>query len=385
MSDRPQTPHNRKAIEKIRRAIARCSIRNRPFLDGLRDHMSQLGRSPKTAAPYVMLLQRLDAFTGGTSLLELQPPQVRAFLTSIASPRPRTNLTYASTLRAALSHLHDVFKDGPLPTNHPLRRAAPLPKVPKSRLEDLPIIEDSDLRLLLEAAQDAPPQYRRVYWTERVQSLIQVCRFGGFRIAEALSLNLGDAVFDEGGAALRLREEAPILGEGDHKTGPRKVYVVEGLPVLRAWMSVHPCAGDASAPLFPSFADSTGRRRMGYDSCLSVLDRLEKRSGILDGKPSDFRLHWHLFRHTCATMKVRRFNWGVIELCPYFGWSPESTEPWDYVHYRFDDLRARVRRDHGLDAAGIVRPADVGIQPAALDRLVEEKVAAALARLRQEG
>ncbi len=374
----PQTPHNRKALGKIAAALNRTSPANRVVLERLRDHMAALGRSPKTTAPYVQLLQRLDAFTKGHALLELQPEQVRLFLQEIRSPQPRTNRTYAMAMRASLSHLSDIFRDGPLPQGHPLRRAAVLPKTPKRKAYTAPVLEDDELRRVLAAALDAPVQYRRWFWTERVQALVQVCRYGGFRISEALSLNVGDVGVDAGGAYIRLREEAPLLGEGDHKTGPRRVYVAEGLGSIGAWLSVHPRGSAPGAPLFTSFDDRTGSVRQGYDSCVSVLGRLCRVSGVKSRMPSDFRLHWHLFRHTCATMKVRMFGWGEAELRAYFGWSDESKEPATYVHLRDEDIRARVRRDHGLDEAGLVSRAEVGVRD--LDARVAAAVAAALAR-----
>lgn len=349
----------KKAIAKIAKAKRLVSATNRPALEDLCNHMDGLGRSLKTTAPYTRVLQMLDAFTHGKPYLEVKPEDLRGFMASIRSPKIRTNRTNGDCLKAALNHLWVIQTGDPLPENAPLRRAVARPAVQK-RLRTLHIIGDEDLRALLDAAAEPPSQFRNTDWTIEVQAFVQHLRYGGWRIEEDLSLNPGDVQLDGRDAAwVGLREEAPLLGQGDHKTGVRRIYVAEGIPALRAWLDVHPCQGEPSAPLwtsFPSMFRGKPVRRLTTDSVDTLWDRLVERSGIAASKPADFNLTSHLWRHTCATAKAK-LGWNEAQLRAYFGWSDESDEPAEYVHLAAADMRARVREDHGLDSAGLTKPA----------------------------
>jgi integrase len=349
---------NKKALAKIAKAKRLVSATNRPSLDALCDHLDGLGRSPKTAAPYARLLQMLDAHVGAKPFAEVKPDELRSFMASIRSPKVRTNRTNGDSLKAALNHLQVIQTGNPIPEGDPLRRAIARPQVQK-RMRTLHILSDETMRALLDAAAEPPSQFRNTDWTIEVQAFVQHLRFGGWRIEEDLSLNGPDVQLDGLDAAwVTLREEAPLLGQGDHKTGARRIYIAEGIPALRAWMDVHPTHAAPGDPLwtsFPSMFQGKPVRRLTTDSVDALWDRLVARSGIAESMPSDFNLTSHLWRHTCATAKAK-LGWNEAQLRAYFGWSDESDEPAAYVHLAAADMRARVREDHGLDSAGIAKP-----------------------------
>lgn len=173
----------------------------------------------------------------------------------------------------------------------------------------------------------------------RDKALFHVLYESGFRISEALSLNLGNVSFDKIGAVLTL----PSKGESQ-KTGPRQVqcYAKDGsADTLLAWYEAHPLKGRASAPLFCSYSDRNRNGRLSRNGAYQALSRIVKASGI------DLHVTNHMFRHTSATNDVKR---GLPEpvLRAKHGWTATSPTPARYIHMSGKDYLEADRAIRGF-------------------------------------
>lgn len=178
-------------------------------------------------------------------------------------------------------------------------------------------------------------------------ALLWLLRDSGFRISEALSLNIGDVRLDDAGARLALRPDAPDL-----KTGPRTIYVARCIPAVKAWMAMHPQAGNAKAPLFCGLRDHSGLKRLGYLVSGRVVKELAERSGATSKVSTGQPITPHDFRHTRATEVARNREMSEEEMRRYFGWSAGSKMPSTYIHLTLGDMKESVLRAAGLSPLG---------------------------------
>jgi len=64
----------------------------------------------------------------------------------------------------------------------------------------------------------------------RDRALVHVLYESGARSGELLNMKIGDVEFDQYGAVIR------VCG----KTGPRRLRLIESVPDLQLWLSMHP-------------------------------------------------------------------------------------------------------------------------------------------------
>lgn len=198
------------------------------------------------------------------------------------------------------------------------------------------VITDAHFRLL-QASIKRRTSFRPEFLLDvRDRAMWAVLRASGFRVGEFVSLNVGDVTFEGSVARLALREEAPDL-----KTGPRTVYIHDGVPELRAWLAMHPARDDRDAPLWiQGRAESI--LRLNRDGVRKTLALALKWSGLDKLLPA--LLTPHDFRHTCATEKAE-LGWNEYQMCSYFGWEIGSRTPGTYVHMKLSRQRDRILAD----------------------------------------
>ena len=143
----------------------------------------------------------------------------------------------------------------------------------------------------------------------------------GGRVGEILNIRIGDVLFEDQLAVIRL----------DGKTGPRQIYVREAYPYLEAHLSGHQQKDDNEAHLF---LNAEGEPMLYYSFC-RILKRLGAEAGIR--KP----LNTHFFRHSRATFLARK-GWSEAQLCTHLGWVYGSAMPRTYIHMAGSDLREAV-------------------------------------------
>jgi hypothetical protein len=148
----------------------------------------------------------------------------------------------------------------------------------------------------------------------------------GARAGELMGLKIGDVEFDQFGAVLHLRG----------KTGERMIRLVESVPDLRTWLSMHPDGRNPDARLWTGKHGSLGTlgfwfllRKLGEDTKLSK------------------HIHPHLLRHSRATHLAA----GVLtesQMRQFFGWAKGSRMPEIYVHLSNRDTDSTLLKHYGI-------------------------------------
>lgn len=344
MTSRHKTPkeladatHHARAL----RTIQVCSDINRDDLLRVLTRRRNRGARGSTNVTWAQAVHRADAWAAGRRLRDLTGDEWSAMLAALRDQyRPSTLYTMAGYLKATLTDLLDLDE-----APKRLRRALTIRE--ESRRPKGCLITDDQMTALLETAST----YTAHGWNDlqRLQlvTMLRVLRDSGFRAHEALALRNGSVMFSGAHAAyLRLPDDAASL-----KTGPREIAVVSCVPSLKAWMAIHPAAGDTQAPLFPGVRSRQGSAPMAYNQLSATMRRLGAVSGINSQRAADEPLTCHDFRHTRATEAARN-NWHPTKMEAYFGWSPGSRMAAWYSHLARSDLRDQVLRDAGLLATG---------------------------------
>lgn len=204
------------------------------------------------------------------------------------------------------------------------------------------------------------------------QSLLWVLWDTGFRISEALSLNVGSVTYEDGGVTLRLppRLEArfPL------KYRAREVWVEQCKPALETWLAQHPLPGNHEAPLFLSRVNQHERAPyipFGPDRAVRALRRV-----CLEADIPVYRNHD--FRHNRAFI-CKRDGWSSEKMRVFFGWADGSKKPDEYGRLVAADLRSDVRRSTGVNQLGqrvVASSADTKLAriAEAMRELLEERV-----------
>ena len=109
------------------------------------------------------------------------------------------------------------------------------------------------------------------------------------RLGEILSLRIGDVEFDDLGAKLYVRG----------KVGPDQARITFSVPLLLAWLSVHPFRDDPEAPLWVTLDSRERPKPLGYRCVHRMIVKCAKKTGI--GK----RVWPYLIRHSRITLRAR--------------------------------------------------------------------------------
>jgi integrase/recombinase XerC len=238
------------------------------YLDALR-HQRRL--SPATLTNYGHALKLLLQLLGEGSLAELEPAQVRRFVAVMHAKglAPRSLALMLSAWRGFYHWLvrHGGFKSNPVLGVRAPKAARPLPKA-----------------LSVEAAQRLLDETPRTPQLVRDAAMFELFYSSGLRLAELISLNVGDGRLD------LAQGEVTVTGKGSRT---RTVPVgAKARQALRAWIEVRALlAAPGESALFVG-----GRGRRIAPGVVHGRLRAWAR-----GRGLSQRVHPHMLRHSFAT------------------------------------------------------------------------------------
>ena len=186
----------------------------------------------------------------------------------------------------------------------------------------------------------------------RIRALLATLYESESRPGEVLGLRLRDLEFCKGYAKVRV----------SGKTGERTVPLVRAIPYLRAWLQVHPAAGDSDVPLFAHVY----RGQLGAVSTSGLATRfrrLGKRAGLKR------RINPYMFRHTRLT-ELADNDLGEYKMKVLAGWTPNSRMAARYIHLSGRSGIAPILAMEGVEIPEEAHPKEspvkVGTCPACL-------------------
>jgi integrase/recombinase XerD len=188
------------------------------------------------------------------------------------------------------------------------------------RKQELPryVLSRSEVKQLIDACKD-----------QRDRCLVYLGYESGTRASELLGLKVGDVEFNEVGAVIKV----------SGKTGARKLLMIESVPDLKLWLSMHPDRQNLEASLWPRRTHKkTGS--LGPIGLTYLLENLRKEAGI------EKHIHPHLLRHTRATHLAKVLKEAQLRI--FFGWSKHSRMPEFYVHLADQDVDETLLRHYGI-------------------------------------
>lgn len=153
----------------------------------------------------------------------------------------------------------------------------------------------------------------------------------GARISEILNLDVRDISFEDDVMGVNIRHG---------KIGPRKIYTVESIPLIRNWLRDHP-SRSPDDPLFTILHSSNstdGVRRQSYRSAAQQLNSAASRTDI----PEKKRWNPHGWRRARATDMARR-GMNQPSMCQFFGWVPGSQVPKFYIRLAERNIERSIR------------------------------------------
>jgi len=355
---------------------------NRETLEDYLDFLDGQALKPSTVGGKTWRIYNLLRFTGFKDLKTTTKADIKSF------HRHRKKTCSLHTVANDIIDLRVFFK-WLLPDQMEEMFADIKVKRPKPEMPDGEVIRAEDVRRLLAACD-----------TQRDRALIAILWETGARLSEISNLDLRHIEFDRYGA------KALVSG----KTGQRPIRLIDATPDLQQWINMHPARNRPDAPLFINLRKAGGMERLKKRSIQSRLKTIAKRAGVAK------RIHPHGFRHgrctDCATVYTEP------QMRQKFGWSSDSSMPAVYVHLsardveKTDLMRAGLldeEEDYQSPTAPIRCPrcttfnapdakfckgcsmlldmkvadeidamqADIGANPAALQRLIDERIRAA--------
>jgi integrase/recombinase XerD len=140
------------------------------------------------------------------------------------------------------------------------------------------------------------------------------------RLGEILTLKIGDVEFDELGARLLV----------NGKMGRDHGRVITSVPLLSAWLNMHPLRDDPSSPLWVTLGSKKICKQLSYNAVKSMLKDCAKRAGIKK------RVWLYLIRHSRITPASKILPHSL--LCATAGWKQGSRMPSVYIHLAGEDV-----------------------------------------------
>ena len=186
------------------------------------------------------------------------------------------------------------------------------------------ILSRKDIRSLLKVASAK---------NLRDPALIHVHYEGDLRDGELLSMKIRSVEFNEYGAMIHV----------NGKTGKRTLQLIESVPELREWCSVHPQRDNPDAPLWPSL--SQPKKSLGEDGLELLYKKYAKLAEITK------RVWPYLIRHTRAT-HLADMGFNEAQMRKYCGWSEDSKMPSLYIHLSGRDVNDGLLRAYGIKPQG---------------------------------
>jgi len=140
------------------------------------------------------------------------------------------------------------------------------------------------------------------------------------RLGEILTLKIGNVEFDDLGARLLV----------NGKMGRDYGRVIISVPILSAWLNMHPFRDDPNAPLWVTLGSKKNIRQLSYGAVRSILKDCAGRAGIKK------RVWLYLIRHSRITPASKILPHSL--LCATAGWKQGSRMPAVYIHLAGEDI-----------------------------------------------
>ncbi len=161
---------------------------------------------------------------------------------------------------------------------------------------------------------------------------VKMLHESGARIGEFINLKLKDIQIDDNRALLSV----------DGKTGPRTIPVVESIPLLTQWLSLHPFRDNQEAFLWTGDSGTRLHEPLRHVGAVKLISRCFERAGLR----KKHNLHW--FRHSRATLLAPKLTEAMM--CKFLGWTLGSRMTRVYCHIDNKQLTTAVLEMHGLKA-----------------------------------
>jgi integrase/recombinase XerD len=290
----------------IEKHFAKLSPARRAKLGEYLRHMKLKGFSLWTIKAN---LQAVLSLGDGKPYEELGEPDLASWLSPISHLKPESVRSYKRRIKAFLRFVHGLQSGQPSP---------PFLRVLKDRNQrDLPkhILSPEEVGKLIASCESL-----------RNRALVHVLYESGCRAGEVLRLRVGDVEFDHLGGV--------VVVKG--KTGMRRVRLIESVPDLQRWLTVHPQRTNPEAPLFLSKSGGF----MTNERLDDMLKQAARKAGI------NKRVYAHLLRHSRATHLAKVLTEDQLRV--YFGWSKTSHVPARYVHLSGRDVDDALARLYGM-------------------------------------
>lgn len=167
--------------------------------------------------------------------------------------------------------------------------------------------------------------------TIRDKALIKFLHETGVRVGELLNIKIGD---------LEIKEDyATVIVDG--KTGKRTIPIVNSLPYIVQYLSVHPYKDNMNSHLWIGESLRYLNKPIMYRGCQKIIYRAFKRVGLEHKRQN---LHW--FRHSRASLLAPHLT--EVMLCSYMGWVVGSKQVRTYLHLTEKQLQDAFLEMKGL-------------------------------------
>lgn len=164
---------------------------------------------------------------------------------------------------------------------------------------------------------------------QRDRALMFVLLESGARAGEFIRIRIKDVVFDKYGAMVRV----------NGKTGERRIRLVESVPDLQLWLSMHPRRDDPNAPMWTArtapYRDIT---QPGLDTMIRKYCKSARTAEVFGA---------HKFRHAQATEDAKHYPETILRA--KYGWTKGSDMPSIYVHQSARDTDGVVLAHYGIE------------------------------------
>jgi len=175
----------------------------------------------------------------------------------------------------------------------------------------------------------------------RDKALIKFLHETGTRAGEILNIQIGDLDIKEDYCNVTL----------DGKTGQRTIPIVNSLPYIVQYLSIHPDKDNPKSYLWMTNCKNRPNKPLVHRACQKVLDVAFRRAKLKDRRHN---MHW--FRHSRASILAAHLNEAL--LCQYMGWVIGSREVRTYTHLQPKQLQNKV-----LELKGLIVEKDQSIRP----------------------
>lgn len=194
----------------------------------------------------------------------------------------------------------------------------------KKRLPVDYLLSEKDILRLIEALEHP-----------RDRAILSTLYDSALRASELADLKIQNVVRDQYGAVIILRSDG-----GNHKTGERRLRLINSVPYLNSWMELHPDRDNPEAPLWISLSKNRYGTPAGYKAVYYAVKTACKRA--------DFKKNVtpHLLRHCRLTELAKVLT--EAELKVFAGWEADSDMAAVYVHLSGEDVDKKLLERAGL-------------------------------------